>query len=143
VKRDLTRTHDEIARVTGRRARGLRFITVPSSSRWACQPARVFRLVPRDRTALCDDRIHAHDVAGVGGVTSMTATTSNVPATCERRGTTRHVGGGNAVYGLGLIGALVYYIQAADSFGGGVVGVLKAIVWPAFVVYDLLKFLAG
>jgi len=52
-------------------------------------------------------------------------------------------GGGNAVYGLGLIGALVYYIQAADGFWGGVLGVLKAIVWPAFVVYDLLQFLAG
>lgn len=51
-------------------------------------------------------------------------------------------GGGNAVYGLGLIGALVYYIREADGFWEGVVGVLKAIVWPAFVVYDLLKFLA-
>ncbi|RZU53231.1 hypothetical protein EV385_5132 [Krasilnikovia cinnamomea] len=52
-------------------------------------------------------------------------------------------GGGNAVYGLGLIGALVYYIQAADGFWAGVLGVLKAVVWPAFVVYDLLKHLAG
>lgn len=51
-------------------------------------------------------------------------------------------GGGNAVYGLGLIGALVYYIQAADGFWSGVLGILKALVWPAFVVYDLLKFLA-
>ena len=50
-------------------------------------------------------------------------------------------GGGGAVYGLGLIGALVYYIQQADAFWPGVLGVLKAIVWPAFVVYDLLKFL--
>jgi hypothetical protein len=52
-------------------------------------------------------------------------------------------GGGNAVYGLGLIGALVYYIGAADGFWEGVLGVLKAIVWPVFVVYDLLKFLAA
>ena len=55
----------------------------------------------------------------------------------------RHAGGGNAVYGLGLIGALVYYIQAADGFWEGVLGILKALVWPVFVVYDLLKFLAG
>ena len=61
-----------------------------------------------------------------------------------RRGWERHrSGGGNAVYGLGLIGALVYYIQAADGFWGGVLGILKALVWPAFVVYDLLKFLAA
>jgi hypothetical protein len=52
-------------------------------------------------------------------------------------------GGGNAVYGLGLIGALVFYIQQADGFWSGVLGILKALVWPAFVIYDLLKFLAG
>jgi len=52
-------------------------------------------------------------------------------------------GGGDVVYGLGLIGALVWYIGQADGFWAGVLGVLKAIVWPAFVVYDLLRFLAG
>jgi hypothetical protein len=36
----------------------------------------------------------------------------------------------------------VYYIQAADGFWSGVLGILKALVWPAFVVYELLKFLA-
>ena len=46
---------------------------------------------------------------------------------------------GGAVYGLGLVGAVVYYIQSADSFWGGVLGVLKALVWPAFVVYEALK----
>lgn len=52
-------------------------------------------------------------------------------------------GGGGAVYGLGLIGALVYYIQAADGFWQVIWGIIKAFLWPAFVVYDLLKFLAG
>lgn len=51
-----------------------------------------------------------------------------------------HAAGGG-VYGLGFIGSLVYYIQYATSFGDGVLGFLKAIVWPAFLVYDLLKFL--
>jgi hypothetical protein len=55
----------------------------------------------------------------------------------------RSAGGGNAVYGLGLIGALVYYIQQADGFWSVILGILKAIVWPAFVIYDLLKFLAA
>ena len=50
-------------------------------------------------------------------------------------------GGGNAVYGLGLIGALVYYVGHAHGFWGVVLGILKAVVWPAFVIYDLLKFL--
>ena len=44
-----------------------------------------------------------------------------------------------AVYGLGFIGAAVYYIQAAESFWGGVIGFLKAIFWPAFLVYSALK----
>lgn len=50
-------------------------------------------------------------------------------------------GGGNAVYGLGLIGALVFYLQQAHGFWGVVLGILKSLVWPAFVTYDLLKFL--
>ncbi len=46
-----------------------------------------------------------------------------------------------AVYGLGLIGALVYYLQHATTFAIGLLGVLKSIVWPAMVVYKLLEFL--
>ncbi len=50
-------------------------------------------------------------------------------------------GGGDAVYGLGFIGALVYYLQGATTFLVGLLGVGKAIVWPALVVYELLKYL--
>ncbi len=46
---------------------------------------------------------------------------------------------GDAVYGVGLIGALVYFIQTATSFWDGVLGVLQALVWPAFLVYELFK----
>lgn len=49
--------------------------------------------------------------------------------------------GSGAVYGLGFIGAVIYYISTATGFWNGVLGVLKAIVWPAFAVYGLLKFL--
>ena len=51
--------------------------------------------------------------------------------------------GGGAVYGLGFLGALVYYISTAIGFWGGVLGFLKAIVWPAFLVYELLKYLGA
>lgn len=47
----------------------------------------------------------------------------------------------NAVYGFGVIGAAIYYLVHATSFLAGVVGLLKAIVWPSFVVYKLLEFL--
>ncbi|MFA5355638.1 MAG: hypothetical protein WC302_02850 [Candidatus Paceibacterota bacterium] len=47
----------------------------------------------------------------------------------------------NAVYGLGLIGAAVYYISVAEGFWMGVLGFLKALVWPVFLVYQLLESL--
>lgn len=50
-------------------------------------------------------------------------------------------GSGGAFYGIGGIGALVYYLQLADGFTEVVVAILKSIVWPAFVIYDLMKFL--
>ncbi|MFA5967127.1 MAG: hypothetical protein WC805_01235 [Patescibacteria group bacterium] len=48
----------------------------------------------------------------------------------------------SAVYGLGLIGAAVYFISTATSFGMGVLGFLKALVWPAFLIYQAFQFLA-
>ena len=62
--------------------------------------------------------------------------------TWKNRGNRNAAGGGNAVYGLGLIGALVYYIQHADGFWQIVLAILKALVWPAFLVYDALKVIA-
>jgi hypothetical protein len=59
----------------------------------------------------------------------------------DRRST--NVNAFNAVYGLGLVGAIVYYIQQADGFWSGVLGVLKALVWPAFFVYHVLKFISA
>lgn len=49
--------------------------------------------------------------------------------------------GGDAVYGLGLIGAAIFFIGEATTFWMGVLGFLKALVWPAFFVYEALKFL--
>jgi hypothetical protein len=46
-----------------------------------------------------------------------------------------------AVYGLGLIGAAIYFISQATTFWLGVLGFLKALAWPAFMVYEALKFL--
>jgi len=50
-------------------------------------------------------------------------------------------GAAGSLHGLGFIGAAVYYIQHADSFGNGVLGILKAIVWPAMLVYHLMNYL--
>ena len=50
-------------------------------------------------------------------------------------------GASSAVYGLGCIGGLVYYVQHAATFWAGLLGVFKALVWPAMLVYKLLEFL--
>jgi hypothetical protein len=44
-----------------------------------------------------------------------------------------------AVYGLGFIGAAIYFISHATGFWMGVLGFLKAIVWPAILVFGALK----
>ncbi len=48
----------------------------------------------------------------------------------------QNCGTSGAVYGLGLIGAAVYFISHATGFWMGVLGFLKAVVWPAFLVYE-------
>ena len=49
--------------------------------------------------------------------------------------------GGDAVYCIGLMGALFYYVGQVDGFWNIILAIIKAFIWPAFVVYDLLKFL--
>jgi phage-related protein len=51
-----------------------------------------------------------------------------------------HKRGGGALYCLGIIGAAIYYIQHAATFWAGVIGVLKAVVWPAFLVYHAFAY---
>ena len=50
-------------------------------------------------------------------------------------------GASEAVYGLGLIGAWVYYLRRATTLRQGVEGFFKGIFWPAFLVYELFAFL--
>jgi hypothetical protein len=47
-----------------------------------------------------------------------------------------------AIYGMGAIGAAVYYIQNAETFWNGALGLLKALVWPAILVHKLLQFIS-
>lgn len=47
----------------------------------------------------------------------------------------------SAIYGMAFIGALIYFMQHATTFWGGVVGFGKALIWPAVLVYKLLEFL--
>lgn len=60
---------------------------------------------------------------------------------CSTNGNYKACGG--CAYILGLIGAAVYYISATTGFWMGVLGLLKAFVWPAFLVFELLKFVGA
>lgn len=49
--------------------------------------------------------------------------------------------GCGAIYGLGMIGALIYFLQHAVTFLAGIVGIIKAVFWPAVLVYKVLELL--
>ena len=53
----------------------------------------------------------------------------------------RSGGGADAVYGIGVIGAWVYYLKRATTNQERALGLAKGLVWPAFLVYALLVFL--
>lgn len=42
---------------------------------------------------------------------------------------------------LGFIGAAVYFVQHSDGFGGFLLALLKAVVWPAFLVHRAFELL--
>jgi len=45
------------------------------------------------------------------------------------------------IYGMAVIGALVYFIQHSESFWSVIMAIIKAVFWPAFLIYKLLEFL--
>ena len=49
----------------------------------------------------------------------------------------RKCGPFGGIYFLGFIGAAIYYIQQSTTFWQGVLGFLKALVWPVFLVHKL------
>ena len=59
----------------------------------------------------------------------------------QAKPTVVHSGGGDAVYGIGMIGAWVYYFKRAETTEARIKAFFKGLVWPAFVVHDLLVLL--
>jgi hypothetical protein len=49
--------------------------------------------------------------------------------------------GGGAFYGLGLIGALFYFLQNASGFNEIMIGIFKSLAWPAFLIFRVLGLL--
>ena len=71
----------------------------------------------------------------------MTAITTPADHEIQKPKVIVQVGSSDSVYGLGFIGALVYFIGQAKDFREGVIGFFKAIVWPAILVYEIFKLL--
>ena len=71
----------------------------------------------------------------------MTNNEHTIPPIGSNRKRVKNGGVSSGIYGLAFIGALVYYLQHAATFGAGVVGVLKALVWPAILIYNILEYL--
>jgi hypothetical protein len=48
------------------------------------------------------------------------------------------------IFLLAYVGAAIYFVSMSDgSFWGVVVGLLQAIVWPAYVVYHVLQLIGA
>jgi hypothetical protein len=71
----------------------------------------------------------------------MSAITSPTGSAIQKPKVIVQGGGSDSVYGLGFIGAMVYFMSQAKDFREGVVGFFKAIVWPAILVYEIFKLL--
>jgi hypothetical protein len=54
-----------------------------------------------------------------------------------------NAGAGSAIYGLGVLGAVVYFWQQADAFWEYVLAVVQGLVWPAIMVYEGFAALAA
>ena len=48
-----------------------------------------------------------------------------------------------AIYGLGIFGALVYYWQQADVFWEYLLSIVQGFFWPAWMVYEIFATLGG
>ncbi len=59
----------------------------------------------------------------------------------ERKEMMKDQGMWGGIYGMGFVGAVIYFIQHALSFWEGVFGFIKAVFWPATLMYKLLEYL--
>jgi hypothetical protein len=63
------------------------------------------------------------------------------PTKSFKKGHVVRSGGGSGIWFLGFIGALVYYLHVhSGSLWLVILAFLKALVWPAILIYHLLLF---
>ncbi len=59
----------------------------------------------------------------------------------EKKTAVKDCGMSGGIYGMAFIGAAIYFIQHAATFWMVVLGILKAIIWPVLLIYNLLDYL--
>jgi hypothetical protein len=48
---------------------------------------------------------------------------------------------GGGAYGLVFVGAAIYYLNQATTFWMGILGILKALGWPALLIFKVFTML--
>ncbi len=63
---------------------------------------------------------------------------------CKPKKWHSHGGGvmGGCFYFLAIIGAAVYYVEQVSGFWPTILALLKSLVWPAFLIYEVFVRLA-
>lgn len=44
---------------------------------------------------------------------------------------------------ISWVGALIFFVQKSEGFGGFIVAIFQSFVWPAYVVFEVLERLVG
>jgi hypothetical protein len=78
-----------------------------------------------------------------GGPTRSDNASADQGRVRRRSGGDRPPAGGGAVYGLGMIGALAYFMSGAESPREYAIAFGKAVVWPVLLVNLAFKRLDG
>jgi hypothetical protein len=71
----------------------------------------------------------------------MTDDNNEIEPKRKRRKVMEHGGTWGSIYGMAFIGSVIYFLQHATSFWNGVWGIIKAIFWPAVLLYKALELL--
>jgi hypothetical protein len=66
----------------------------------------------------------------------MTETENTVEKKPKKKKQKGQSSGGCPVYGLGMIGAWIYFFQRAEESEDYALAFLKGLVWPVFLVYE-------
>jgi hypothetical protein len=73
----------------------------------------------------------------------MSENNEEFKAWADKKWGSKRASTGGGIYFLGFIGAAIYYVSTATDFWMGVFGILKSIVWPAFLVFTALSKLGA